>query len=1172
MSRRLIGYIILANLLVSAIIPINLLADEVPWWDDEWDFREEIVVPINTSLDYAKYQPIDITINFSKPCWAISENKHSIRVIFQDESKFIQLESQIYDLHHIDNEHIDECNLVFLIPEQANGNEKYFIYYDDESKPDPNYEKRVEISETSYHYSPIPGITFSSDLYKITQGDQIVYGISKEGETLGEKISQQISLIKKGETEIKANSGEHAASLNFVYFWMKDGEWVSDPLQTAEKVIRADILVNGNLMVKFGIVSQTEDGKIQSTIIYKYYYCPIEDKRIYFHTRHEILDYPLPEGEEIDVSYMILPIGKITSSSIDELNFGEIPPYLHFNSEDERIRSHKLNPNPDSEEWEEVIGEKDDYDLGSIPWISADYGESGIAYSIIFETDKVLKSGSDERDGIQLLSYESKFINLPGLIARTNYLYLMRDEYEKGEPVDRELPENYVVEFNAEYFTSRNGGYPAVAKEAELYQKLISFQPEVDDEIDDDDEEVEKYTLTAFVHFAPSFPLGSVFSALLGFNFSYVQAELYKEQNQVSSGSVGRIPINLVDLDFEGKTFSEKLKTIINLFDWKNASLFKKIIFGDQPEGKYLIKIFLENPFLRNERKFIGYKIIDLKENTKTRILCKPEGKINVFLNPNNGGVEGAEISLIKDNIPIVKSKSASDGKTTLKAPCGLSENYILNVIYKGFLIAEEEIRLGRIRKYLPLKKTFNFDVHDLIINVKDSDGKTPSFDVDLSLTSDGMQYPTTINADIINDGTYTFKALYPENYDLKIKYNSFEIKEKIQIPDVNSMDINLYDFTALIKDNWDLSPEVFLDVTLTSKDFAKNVVKLGEKISPERYYFSNLYPGTYTLEVGYKSVTAKDSINIPYENNEKLIVFPAEFNTTIEVFDIRGIPLKDVKVVISRDGKEINGITNDNGKVIFSIPPGMYHSKYYHNGEFIAKRNVEILSEKTIPVATKNEPIFPMIVISITIIFLIGTGFISYRKYNLVFLLKILAIGLAIIAIISPWWGISGSSSTPHFETNTKLYLVPTEMVTIVANNNVTAGEISSLDETFTSVINLFPITITISILFIIASIFLNKCNKGKSSFFTLLISIIFIVGSNIVFFYAMSQLADVTVGSIIGSGNIDFSIPGEKTSEILSSTWGPDIGFYLLLGSAVILMLGFYLYLKNMKSNKNK
>ena len=1009
MSKRLIGYIILANLLLSAIIPINLLADEAPWWDDNWSYRQEIVITINTSLDNTKYQPIDITVNFSDPCWAISENKHSIRVIFQDENRFIKLESQIYDLHHLDNdnEHIDSCNLVFLIPEEANGEEKYFIYYDDESKSSPNYEKRIDISETSYHYSPIPGITFESDLYKITQGDQIVYGIAKEGKTLDREISQQVSLIKKGETEIKANSGEHVANLNFVYFWKENGKWVSNPIETSEKMIKSDILVDGNLMVKVGIVSQSENGEIQSTIIYKYYYCPTEDKRIYLHIKHEILDYHLPKGEEIDVSYIILPIGELTSSSIDELNFGEIPPYLHFYSEDERIRSHKLNQNPESEDWTEVIGEKDDYDLGSIPWVSADYGESGTAYSIIFESDNVLKSGSDERDGIQLLSYESKFLNLPGLIARANYLYLMRNESEKGEPVDRELPENYVVEFNAEYFTSRNGGYSAVDKEAKLYQKLISYQPDVDDEIDDDEEEVEKYSLTTFVHLSPSFPLGSIFSVLLGVNFSYIQAELYKEQNQVSSGFVGRIPINLVGLDFEGKTFVEKVKTIINLFDWKNASLFKKIRFTDQPEGKYLIKIYLENPFLRKERKFIGYKIIDLKENTKTRIFCKPEGKINVFLNPKKGGVEGAKISLIKDEIPIVEITSGSDGKATLKAPCGLSEKYILNVIYKGFLINEEQIRLGRIRRFLPLRKTYNFDVHDLNINVKDSDENTPSFDVDLSLTSDEMQFPTTIKADSINDGTYTFKALYPSNYDLKIKYNSFEIKEKVDIPNINSMDINLSDFTARIKDNWDLSPEVFLDVTLTSKDFVKNVVKLGEKISPERYYFSNLYPGTYTLEVSYKSVTTKDSISIPYENNEKTIVFPAEFNTTLEVFDIRGIPLKDIKVVMSRNSKEIDGITDDNGNVILSIPPGLYHSKFYHNGELIAKRNVEIQSEKTISVATTNEPIFPIIVIIITIIFLIGTGFISYRRKDLGFFFKILAIGLAIIAIISPWWGI---------------------------------------------------------------------------------------------------------------------------------------------------------------------
>ena len=374
------------------------------------------------------------------------------------------------------------------------------------------------------------------------------------------------------------------------------------------------------------------------------------------------------------------------------------------------------------------------------------------------------------------------------------------------------------------------------------------------------------------------------------------------------------------------------------------------------------------------------------------------------------------------------------------------------------------------------------------------------------------------------------------------------------------------------IEDIWNLPPEVFLDVTLNSKDFERTVVMVGEKISFEEYLFSNLYPGNYTFKVNYRSFTVEEPVSIPYEDNRKSILFPAVFNVSATVFDARGSPLKDVKVVMSRGGKEINVTTDDNGNVLFSIPPGSYNCNYYFNEELIAKRKVDVLTEKAYSVVTTNEPIFPIIIIVVMTIFFIGVGFISYRKKNLGFFLKIFAITLAIIAIVSPWWGISGSSSNSHLETSTKLYLVPTEMATITSNNNVTAGELSSLDERFTSVIGLFPIMISISIIFILANLILIKYNKRKTSFLAFLLALLFVIGSNVVFFYAMSQLAEITVGNFFGSGNVEFSIPGENMYETISSSWGPDIGFYLLFGAAVVLILGFCLYLKDILTDKIK
>lgn len=207
------------------------------------------------------------------------------------------------------------------------------------------------------------------------------------------------------------------------------------------------------------------------------------------------------------------------------------------------------------------------------------------------------------------------------------------------------------------------------------------------------------------------------------------------------------------------------------------------------------------------------------------------------------------------------------------------------------------------------------------------------------------MQEPIVISADDITDGTYTFKALYPANYTLKINYNLFEIKEKIRVPNVASLAIELYDFVVHVKDSWNLKSEVPLDVSLTSRDLEKTAVTSGDRLSNDKYGFSELYPGNYTLKVSYKTYTVEQSVNI-LSNGETEIEFPAVFNVTTTVLDARGNPLKDAEVLMTREEKEIQGITDKDGNVIFSVPPGTYVNKVYYNGEQIAERKIDILNE----------------------------------------------------------------------------------------------------------------------------------------------------------------------------------------------------------------------------------
>ena len=83
-----IVFFLLSNLILIMFLPVNSLSYDIPWWDMNWSFIQEINLPINTNAEIAKYQPIDIRIEFDKTCWAINENKHSVRVCCLNENKW----------------------------------------------------------------------------------------------------------------------------------------------------------------------------------------------------------------------------------------------------------------------------------------------------------------------------------------------------------------------------------------------------------------------------------------------------------------------------------------------------------------------------------------------------------------------------------------------------------------------------------------------------------------------------------------------------------------------------------------------------------------------------------------------------------------------------------------------------------------------------------------------------------------------------------------------------------------------------------------------------------------------------------------------------------------------------------------------------------------------------
>ena len=183
---------VLLILFVSPVLAINASSENgsIPHWNREWSFRQEIVLPIKTNDPHAQFQPIDLHIEFNNPCWAKNDLEHSVRVVCWDGSRWLELESQIYDLESVDPYHISKCGIVFLVPEIADGEEQYFVYYDNDEKSAPNYVDHVSIEDAYYYYEPISGISLEGDYYKIEEDGFGIYAIGQKGKLINRALSQ----------------------------------------------------------------------------------------------------------------------------------------------------------------------------------------------------------------------------------------------------------------------------------------------------------------------------------------------------------------------------------------------------------------------------------------------------------------------------------------------------------------------------------------------------------------------------------------------------------------------------------------------------------------------------------------------------------------------------------------------------------------------------------------------------------------------------------------------------------------------------------------------------------------------------------------------------------------------------------------------------------------------
>ena len=801
--KRYVSIIILLSIMLQAANILAIPSDIKPTDFSNFSCKQRLIIPFDTNLEQAKYQPIDIRLDFSQECYAKDEIDHSVRIGCDTGSEILELESQIYDLEHTDDTHISACSLVFLIPEYADGKEKYYVFYDSQKTEPVNYEKHVRIEDTHYYYEPIAGQKVDFDYYGIFQGEEVVYGIIQRGELLGNPVALSVGKFKPGSKMVETYNIDQLASFDIRYGINEEPGYYGTTWATENT---KSILVDGNLMARVKISVESPNGELKSENIYTYYYSPIDTKKIVVNCNHEVLkDINIEDPELYDGSYAGIVSIKARSATIDKMNVGEILPELNVYSEDEMIKSYEVPQNPDSIEKEAVLSTEADIDLGSKAWISLTDPSTARNHALVMES---IDGINTDQDGVQVKAWVKQNVKLPGLEADTGNVFLMRDAYEKNNAQNTKLEKGFVANFNIEFISLESSDEESLNIESDIFQESAKNIPCDTDTIIEEDEITQRYQLETYVHLAPSMPLGSLLSAALGKNASYIYAELYKEESFRSSGSAGRISLASMDIDFEGKTFFEKIKMAVGLFDWRNISLFKKIIFPDLEPGKYIIKIYKENPLFAKERQYIGFSIVDVQEDTTSHVYCTIQGDISInVIDQYENPIEDVAFKLeYKDN-RISEGISLEDGSCLITAPCKPTKQYILKGFYNGFLVHEQPVKLKLINNVKNYDIKLSLEYYDFTLYIKDTWGFAPAVNIQPVLTSDEMIIPTTIESEEKTAGKYLFTGITPGKYTLSMSYKSFEKTEQITVkkseergfvfPAEYAIDFNTYDSYA---------------------------------------------------------------------------------------------------------------------------------------------------------------------------------------------------------------------------------------------------------------------------------------------------------------------------------------------------------------------------------------
>jgi len=786
--------IIVVSMLLLLLLPAVGLTgssqeNRIPDWKPGWTYRQELQFPIKTNDSTAKYQPIDLRITFANPCWTENENATSIRVLSWYKEEWHELESQIYNLKRGSREtnYITECNVIFLVPAFADGTERYFIYYNDKVTPSPAYIDHVSVVDANYSYSPLSYVTAQARFYGIKEDGNCIYGVGQEGQILDRSSTQVVVKQKKGTKQFDVLGADQIVSFAFSYF---NGSKEKDESSSDQVFLNKKILVDGNLMVAFGIMSESKKGDVQTTAMYKYYYNPLDDKRLNVHVKHEMMKNVTVQGiDNVDGRFGSIISLKARSATVNALNFGEIYPYLDFYGISDKIEEYQMDQNPSTKDREWIISYKDDADLGKEAWLSYGEGKQGVANAVLFASNEgIVTSGTDERDGIQLKAAEKQYFNFLGTEVDYASINFGRNSYQPGYYHDVKIPSNLVVQFDAEVFFSNTGGYTTVQKESYIYQTLAKSRYFSGEE--PFEREQRRYNVTVITHFGGTHFSYPWLANRTGYHLPVMWIELYRDGELIAAGAANR------------SLFLRSSRTFFGI-----------------PEGKYLIKVYWKKG--DNTKKFTGVTSLAVDDNTKVYVFCTWERVIKIkFKDQHDQGITGVHVRLTnKNGVLFDENTTQQSGEVILRAPYNPKDPYTVQADYKDFIVYDKELE----KTLKKLNMQISIDLYNLTVVVTDMLNLPPGVDITPTLSTTRENRTIQLTPNDHGRGVYFFPAIPAGDYTVQLTYGDTMDQKLVTIPDSDEivhmnfttmydLTVDLFDSTGNMVDQSAISFKVFRD------------------------------------------------------------------------------------------------------------------------------------------------------------------------------------------------------------------------------------------------------------------------------------------------------------------------------------------------------------------------